>query len=95
MTKRSFIPSPTEWVDIKESPPPKDQWLLLRVRELPQLGTSVMVAIGYYSERTKVFIGERSGECISEICDVEAYHVITDDKGNSFHCAEPAEDSNE
>ncbi len=77
------IPSPTEWLSVKDAPPPEETWLLVAGKtfsDLKDVEEEEFIEQGFLSERTGMFIS-REGECLNDMFEVTDYHVIYDPRG--------------
>ena len=86
MAKTNSLPFPTSWVNPAEIPPPENVQLLLQCRPLRELDVEFesFACTGYWSPKTNVFISDESMRCLSEMFDVELYHVITTANGKTI-----------
>jgi hypothetical protein len=80
------LPFPTNWLDPKEIPPPENVQLLIQCRPLSELDVEfeAFACTGYWSPKTKTYISDESMRCLSEMFEIELYHVITNSQGNTI-----------
>lgn len=78
------LPSTTAWVDVQETLPPPDTWLVVLFYEEDSEGKKIPdLKIGYWSSRAQCFVDENA-LCIDERHDVVSYALLTKPDGSVF-----------
>lgn len=95
MTKGKIkIQRPTEWDVMKDAEPPTGVLLLvhgLTVDGIIGMPALDVITTGYWSPKLKVMIGADRGECLSEMLELTAYHVLYTPEGKTIPIYDPRE----